>query len=266
MASTMADDPSPPPESTVALEIAGLSHAFGPKQALCEVGLTISPGRFCVLLGLNGAGKTTLFSLITRLYDNTSGAIKVFGFDVRRQPGEALRRLGVVFQQRTLDLDLSVWQNLAYHGALHGLARGEVKRRAQAALARVGLTDRFDDKIRRLSGGQVRRVEIARCLLHEPRLLLLDEATAGLDIESRQDLLDHLQVLCREEGLAVLWATHLIDEVLPDSQVVVLHAGRVLADGSRDAVMAQGGGSNVREAFTRLIANADAKTAKGAAA
>ena len=124
-----------------ALEIEGLSHAFGASRALIDVALAIQPSRFCVLLGLNGAGKTTLFSLITRLYNNTTGSIKVFGYDVRRQPSEALQRLGVVFQQRTLDLDLSIRQNLYYHGALHGLTRGAVRSRAEVELARVGLSE-----------------------------------------------------------------------------------------------------------------------------
>lgn len=241
----------------LALEIDSLSHAFGAHPALDNVSCAIAPSRHCVLLGLNGAGKTTLFSLITRLYDNTSGGIRVFGQDVRRQPQRALQQLGVVFQQRTLDLDLSVMQNLIYHGALHGIAPARTKRRAEEELTRLGLAERSGDKVRALSGGQMRRVEIARALLHRPRLLLLDEPTVGLDIESRQGIVDHVQRLCRDEHLAVLWATHLIDEVLPQSQVVVLHRGRVLADGPRDQVVAEAGASDIRETFLRLTRAGD---------
>lgn len=264
MTDATSNPPSPP-----ALQIEGVSHAFGPRQALEAVDISIAPAEFCVLLGLNGAGKTTLFSLITRLYNNSSGSIRVLGHDLRREPGQALGRLGVVFQQRTLDLDLSVMQNLIYHGALHGLPPAEVKRRAQAELELVDLSDRAKDKVRRLSGGQMRRVEIARALLHRPRLLLLDEPTVGLDIDSRQAIQDRVQALCRDEGLAVLWATHLIDEVLPDSRVVVLHQGKVLASGPRDAVTAAAGASDIREAFTKLTREppspADAPTTTGAA-
>ncbi len=242
----------------LALEIDSVSHAFGARKALDNVSCAIAPSRHCVLLGLNGAGKTTLFSLITRLYDNTSGWIRVFGQDVRRQPQQALRQLGVVFQQRTLDLDLSVMQNLIYHGALHGISPARTKRRAEEELERLGLTERASDKVRKLSGGQMRRVEIARALLHRPRLLLLDEPTVGLDIDSRQSIVDHVQRLCRDEGLAVLWATHLIDEVLPQSQVIILHRGRVLADGSRDQVVAGVGANDIRETFLRLTRD-DAK-------
>jgi ABC-2 type transport system ATP-binding protein len=216
------------------------------------VSCAIAPSRYCVLLGLNGAGKTTLFSLVTRLYDNTSGAIRVFGHDLRKEPGPALRSLGVVFQQRTLDLDLSVLQNLTYHGALHGFSPREARRRAGEELSRLGLGERAGDKARKLSGGQMRRVEIARALLHRPRLLLLDEPTVGLDIDSRQSILDHVQRLCREEGLAVLWATHLIDEALPGSEVIILHRGRVLSHGPLDQVVAEAGADNIRDAFTRL--------------
>ncbi len=243
----------------LALKIGMVSHAFGERKALDNVSCAIAPSRHCVLLGLNGAGKTTLFSLITRLYDNTSGAIEVFGHDVRRQPQLALRQLGVVFQQRTLDLDLSVLQNLIYHGALHGIPPARAKRRAEEELERLGLAARAGERVRKLSGGQMRRVEIARALLHRPRLLLLDEPTVGLDIDSRQSILDHVRQLCRDQGLAVLWATHLIDEVQPQSQVIVLHRGRVLAEGPRERVVAEAGAGDIREAFSRLTRADDAK-------
>ncbi len=238
--------------ATRALEVAGLTHAFGANKALDDVSFSIAPSRFCVLLGLNGAGKTTLFSLITRLYSNTSGAIRVYGHDVRRTPGEALQRLGVVFQQRTLDLDLTVMQNLLYHAALHGFTPREARRRAEAQLERVKLADRAKEKARRLSGGQMRRVEIARALLHNPRMLLLDEPTVGLDIDSRRDIVEHTTALCQDEKLAVLWATHLIDEVTPAKQVVVMHHGKVVADGTHDEVLSTTGAGDIGAAFAAL--------------
>src|SRR5437588_5014320 len=178
-----------------ALAVEGLSHWYGSRQALDSVSFSLAPATFTVLLGLNGAGKSTLFSLVTRLYAVRRGRVRVFGYDVSSSPGEALRRLGVVFQPRTLDLDLSVMQNLRYHAALHGIGRREARARAQAMLARVQLSERAEDKARNLSGGQMRRVEIARALLHRPRLLVLDEPTVGLDIKRRAELLGHVHAL-----------------------------------------------------------------------
>jgi len=143
----------------------------------------------------------------------------------------ALKRLGVVFQSRSLDNDLSLEQNLIYHASLHGIARREAKQRARQALAKVGLAERAGDKVRALSGGQARRVEIARALLHEPACLLLDEATAGLDVASRESVLTMVRGLVHERGVGVLWATHLVDEVDAGDFIVLLHKGRVLFSG-----------------------------------
>ena len=239
-------------DGRTALAVEGLTHAFGQRRALDDVALTIRPGQFTVLLGQNGAGKTTLFSLTTRLYNNRSGSIRVFGHDLRERPSEALALIGVVFQQRTLDLDLTIRQNLLYHAALHGMARGLARERIAQELARFDLTERARDKVRKLSGGQLRRVEIARALLHRPRLLLLDEPTVGLDIGSRQSILDHTRALVQNENLGLLWATHLIDEVAPGNQVIVLHEGRVLAAGAVEEVVRQAGAADIRDAFTKL--------------
>jgi len=244
-----------------ALSIESVSHSYGARRALDDVSFSVAPASFAVLLGLNGAGKSTLFALITRLYATQHGGIRIFDHDVARASGEALRILGVVFQSRTLDLDLSVMQNLLYHAALHGIGKREAKTRAEEVLARIALADRAGDKVRSLSGGQMRRVEIARALLHRPRLLLLDEPTVGLDIKSRADMLAHVRRLIAEAGIGVLWATHSIDEVSETDQVVVLHQGRVLADGVSKRVVADCGAKNVRDAFTHLTGTAQSEAA-----
>lgn len=245
----MTHEPSAVRDETPSLVVRGVSHAFGEKQALDKVSLTVPQGAFVVLLGLNGAGKSTLFSLITRLYDNISGAISIRGFDVRRQPSQALQKLGVVFQSRTIDTDLSLLQNLKYHAALHGFSGREAAKRAREALEIVGLADRAHDKVRALSGGQARRVEIARSLMHHPDLLLLDEATVGLDVGSRESVVGIVRSLVASEGLGVLWATHLMDEVQPGDHVVVLHNGRVLFDGSVPDFLKSTGQDSVQAAF-----------------
>lgn len=248
----MRSQPSP----VAALSIEAVSHAYGSRVALDDVSLEVAPGSFTALLGLNGAGKSTLVSLVTRLFCVQQGRIRIFGHDIGREPGEALRRLGVVFQPRTLDLDLSVTQNLLYHAALHGIGRREARRRAGDVLAQVALSDRGDSKCRVLSGGQMRRLEIARALLHRPQLLLLDEPTVGLDVKSRADMLAHVRVLVREQGISVLYTTHLFDEIADGDRLVVLHQGRVLALGTFGDVLAQFGARDLHAAFMRLTAEA----------
>lgn len=239
-------------DSSPALEIEGLSHAYGPKLALDLVTFAVRAGELTMLLGPNGAGKTTLFSLVTRLYDSADGAILIEGFDVRTQSSEALSRIGVVFQQPTLDLDLSVQQNLLYHAALHGMGGEAARARIDSELARLSILDHKGDKVRSLSGGYRRRVEIARALLHRPRLLLLDEPTVGLDVPARGAIVAHVHALARDEGIAVLWATHLIDEVEAGDRVVLLHEGRVRASGGVEEVNRWAGEATIAESFARL--------------
>ena len=245
-----------------ALEVASVSHSFGARRALSDVSITVERGRFMALLGPNGAGKTTLFSLITRLYNNRDGRVAIFGHALDREPSRALARLGVVFQARTLDTDLTVEQNLLYHAALHGIPRKAAKARIAGLLDRVGLTDRRADKVRTLSGGQSRRIEIARSLVHHPSLLLLDEPTVGLDLESRADIVAIVRALVREEGLSVLWATHIFEEIAPEDDAVVLHKGRIVARGKAGTIGRAD--ESLEEAFRRLVSE-PAKPAREAA-
>jgi ABC-2 type transport system ATP-binding protein len=240
-----------------ALDVDSVSHRYGARVALDDVSLTVRQSSFTVLLGLNGAGKSTLFSLITRLYAIRSGQIRIFGHDVASEPGAALSKLGVVFQSRALDIDISVRQNLLYHAALHGIGSRRANELIAQVLDRVTMADRAEDRVGNLSIGQMRRIEIARALLHQPRLLLLDEPTVGLDIKARADILDHVRRLSTEQGIGVLWATHLIDEAGAGDDVVVLHKGRVLADGAISQVVGKSGGVDLRDAFNHLTGTAD---------
>ena len=258
-AGTTLQDPAPRialGDTTPPLEITRLSHSYGQRKALDGVSITVPPSTFAVLLGLNGAGKSTLFSLVTRLFNAQSGEIRIFGHDLQREPGAALSLLGVVFQARTLDLDLSLAQNLRYHAALHGIGGREARLLSQRLLEHIGLEARARDKARDLSGGQMRRVEIIRALLHRPRLLLLDEPTVGLDIEARADILRHVRGLISAEGLSTLWATHLIDEVAETDTVIVLHRGKVLAQGIAADIVRTAGARDIKDAFSRLTGTA----------
>lgn len=236
----------------LALEIAGVGFSYPARRVLENLEFNVPVGSFCVLLGINGAGKTTLFSLITRLFLCREGRIRILGHDLRRDARKALAGLGVIFQQPTLDLDLSVKQNLVYFCALHGMNKHQAASRIDAAIAQIDLTDRAADKVRQLSGGQRRRLELARSLLHEPLLLLADEPTVGLDIHSRQAILEQVRANCEHRGVGVLWATHLVDEVEPDDYVIVLHQGRVCTQGRADAIVAETGTENVKQAFNYL--------------
>jgi ABC-2 type transport system ATP-binding protein len=235
-----------------ALAVEGLSFSYGGKKALDQVGFVILPGECTLLLGPNGAGKSTLFALITRLYDARSGRIELCGFDIKKQTGKALARLGVVFQQSTLDMDLTVMQNLGYHAALHGMGHKLAKQRIQQELERLNMYGRRFEKIRQLNGGHRRRVEIARALLHKPSLLLLDEPTVGLDVPSRQDIVEYVHRLAKDENIAVLWASHLIDEIYPDDRLIILHKGKIMATGSVDNVLHQTGAATIKDAFCAL--------------
>jgi ABC-2 type transport system ATP-binding protein len=211
---------------TNGLTVRGLSFNYGAKKALQDVSFSIAPGEFCALLGPNGAGKSTLISLLTRLLVAPVGDIEIAGHNLRNAPRRAMAELGVVFQQSTLDLSLTVRQNLSYFAALHGLPRGEVPARIDAALEQLGMRERIDEKARDLNGGHRRRTELARALLHDPKVLLLDEPTVGLDAAARQSITDHVHDLA-DQGLSVLWTTHLTDEVRDTDALLVLHQGQI---------------------------------------
>jgi ABC-2 type transport system ATP-binding protein len=234
------------------IEASNLSFRYGDKPVLREVSFTLTSGRFHALLGPNGAGKSTLFGLLTRLLALQQGDILLAGQSLKKQPAEAMRQIGVVFQQNALDLDLTVRQNLQYHAALHGLSRKEARVRGDRELERFSLKDRANDAVRQLNGGHRRRVEIARALLHNPSMLLLDEPTVGLDVASRKALNEHVRTLCDEDGLTVLWATHLIEEVRSDDRVLILHQGQLLADGNGQAICEAEGTRALAETFHSL--------------
>ena len=231
------------------LSVQGLSYRYGARIALDDVTFDVAQGRFCALLGPNGAGKSTLFGLLTRLFTTRGGTIQVAGHDLANAARAAMAGIGVVFQQSTLDLDLSVRRNLLYFAALHGLSGKKAVARADQVLEIMGMAERAQERARDLNGGHRRRAEIARALMHDPSVLLLDEPTVGLDAASRAGIVDHVHDLCALRGLTVLWATHLTDEVRATDQVVILHRGRVLAD---NACAALTDGGDLRDVFLSL--------------
>jgi ABC-2 type transport system ATP-binding protein len=235
-----------------ALDIAQLSYAYGNKKALDEISFSIGAGESVILLGPNGAGKTTLFSLISGLFASPSGDISIAGKPIDAPGASALAPLGIVFQAQTLDLDLSVGQNLRYFCALRGMPSAASNQRIEAELVRFDMLNRINDKLRSLNGGHRRRVEIARAMLHQPDVLLLDEPTVGLDIPTRKELIADLKARSGPGGTALLWATHLIDEAADGDRIVVLHQGRIVANGSIDELTRQTGTDDLGDAFAQL--------------
>ncbi|ABM95543.1 ABC transporter ATP-binding protein [Methylibium petroleiphilum] len=232
------------------LSVAGLTQRYGERAALQSLSLALRPGEFTALLGPNGAGKSTLFQVLTGLFAADEGEVEVAGHSLRHAAPAALRHIGVVFQQISLDLDLSVRRNLLFHADLHGLPRALARERIAADSARLGIAAAdLDRKARELSGGNRRKVELVRAGLHRPAVLLMDEATVGLDPQSRRDLLAALREDVRTRSVCVLWATHWVEEAEPADRVLVLHQGRLLADGTPADVTAALGGATLEQGF-----------------
>jgi ABC-2 type transport system ATP-binding protein len=224
--------------TTTLLAAHNLQKAYAGKPALKGVSLTLARGQLTALLGPNGAGKSTLLQLLTGLFNPDQGEVTVLGHPMATHPARALAHLGVVFQQSALDLDLSVRANLLYHADLHGMPRAAARQQMDGLLHTMGLAEHATTVARQLSGGNRRKVELVRALMHRPQVLLMDEATVGLDPASRHQLLTTVRDLCRHEGMAVLWATHLIEEVKVADRLLLLHQGQVRFDGTMESFMA----------------------------
>ena len=244
--------PVPNASATPVLIASALQKSSGAKVALKAVSMSLYPGQFVALLGPNGAGKSTLVQLLSGLFVPDKGDLSVLGFDIRRDAPKALAGLGVVFQQSSLDLDLSIRANLLFHTDLHGMARKTALQRIQAGLEQHGLQGQAGVAVRALSGGNRRKVELIRALLHQPKFLLMDEATVGLDPGSRHDLMRSVEALTRAGEVAVLWATHLVDEVAHADRVLVLNQGEIVFDGQPAELIAQSGGLSLEQAFLKL--------------
>jgi ABC-2 type transport system ATP-binding protein len=231
------------------LSVRGLTKRYGERVALKQLSVELRAGQFTALLGPNGAGKSTLFQVLTGLFAADEGEVFVAGHSLRGGTTAALRHIGVVFQQISLDLDLSIRRNLMFQADLHGLPRGIAAAGIAAGCARLGIDADLNRKVRELSGGNRRKVELVRASLHQPAVLLMDEATVGLDPKSRHDLLAALREDVRERGVCVLWATHWVEEAEQADRVLVLHKGELLADGTPAEVTVALGQPTLEQGF-----------------
>jgi ABC-2 type transport system ATP-binding protein len=234
-----------------------LSFAYGKKKALNKINLSLTAG-FNVLLGPNGAGTSTLFSLLTGLTQSVQGTIHINDLELIKNKSKIMSQMGVVFQQSTLDLDLSVKQNLLYYASLHGIAPKKALININDILSQLSLTERLHDKVRTLNGGHRRRVEIARALIHQPKVLLLDEATVGLDVESRLLIISYVRNLSKKLGICVLWTTHLMDEVELNDQLIIINKGEVQANAQSSELCEQFRVKDVYQLYFTLTHNTEA--------
>jgi ABC-2 type transport system ATP-binding protein len=228
-----------------AICVQGLSHWYGSRQALREVGFDVAAGEIFGLLGPNGGGKTTLFRVLATLLPVQLGTIQLLGFDVAKDQSRVRGLIGVTFQSPSLDKKLTVRENLVSQGYLYGLSGTSLRARIAALLEKLGLTDRAGDRAESLSGGLARRVEIAKGLLHNPQVLLLDEPSTGLDPGARADLWSYLQQIRREEGVTVVLTTHLLEEAEKADRLAILDEGKLVALDTPDRLRATVGGDSL---------------------
>jgi ABC-2 type transport system ATP-binding protein len=230
----------PPP-----IQLDLLSHNYGDRQALDNLSFAVQSAEIFGLLGPNGSGKTTLFRILSTLMVPTGGTARIQGFDVARQPTQARQQTGIVFQARSLDLKLTVAENLMHQGHLYGLSGALLRQRSAEVLRRVGLSDRAKDYVETLSGGMQRRVELAKGLIHSPAVLLLDEPSTGLDPGARRDMWQYLKMLRDEEGVSILVTTHLMEEADHCDRLAILNEGNLVALGSPAVLKSAIGGDVV---------------------
>ena len=227
------------------IQVQNLTHRYGDRVALSNVGFEVKKGEIFGLLGPNGGGKSTLFRILSTMMVPTEGSAMIAGHDVVRDPAAVRRHVGVVFQTQSLDKALTVDENLRAQGHLHGLSGAILRERMEGAMERLGLTDRRKDLVETLSGGLRRRVEIAKALLHRPQVLLMDEASTGLDPAARRDLSRHVESLREGDGVTILLTTHILEEADRCDRLVLLHQGKIVAQGTPSELRSRIGGDVV---------------------
>ncbi len=227
------------------IQVQNLTHRYGDRVALANVNFEVKKGEIFGLLGPNGGGKSTLFRILSTMMVPTEGRTMIAGYDVTQNPAEVRRHVGVVFQTQSLDKALTVEENLRSQGHLHGLSGATLRERMARAMERLGIADRRKDLVETLSGGLRRRVEIAKALLHRPQVLLMDEASTGLDPAARRDLSRHVEDLRDHEGVTILLTTHILEEADRCDRLALLHQGKIVAHGSPGELRSRIGGDVV---------------------
>ena len=225
-----------------AVEVSNLTHSYGSRKALDDVSFQVEEATIFSLLGPNGGGKTTLFRILSTLFPPSRGTARIFGRDLRTEASAVRQLIGVVFQNPSLDIRLTVRENLHHQGHLYGIGGRDLRARVDSMMGQLRIADRASDRVETLSGGLRRRVELAKGMLHQPKLLILDEPSAGLDPGARHDLWQYLEQLRDSEEVTILVTTHLIDEADRANAVLILNKGSVVGTGTPDSLKQQIGG------------------------
>ena len=235
------------------IEVKNLTKKFGDFTAVAGISFSVEKGEIFAFLGPNGAGKTTTIKMLTTLLNPTSGAMKLNGFDPEKEQDEARRSFGIVFQDPSLDDELTAWENMEFHGILYDLQKVLRRERMEQMLKFVELWDRRDDFVKHFSGGMKRRLEIARGLLHHPKILFLDEPTLGLDPQTRNHIWSYIQNLNKTEGITVFLTTHYMEEAdRVASRVAIIDHGKIIEHGSPKDLKTKAGSATLEDAFIKL--------------
>jgi len=239
------------------IELTDVTKRYGTKLAVDRLSLTVGQGELFAFLGPNGAGKTTTIKMLTTLLSPTTGIVEIYGLDVSAHSHEVRQRFGIVFQDPSLDQELTAWENMDLHGALYHVPRKLRRERSETLLTTFGLWDRKDSPVKEFSGGMRRRLEIARGLLHTPKILFLDEPTLGLDPQSRNQLWTHVKDLNQKEGVTVFLTTHYMDEAdRAASRIAIIDHGKIVALGTSKELQEKTGKENLEDAFLALTGTA----------
>ena len=239
------------------IEVKDLVRKFGSFTAVDGISFEVPAGEIFAFLGPNGAGKTTTIKMLTTLLHPTSGSIRLDGRDPVTEQDTVRKAFGIVFQDPSLDDELTAWENLEFHGVLYGIAKPERRKRIDDLLGFVELSERRDSLVKTFSGGMKRRLEIARGFLHEPKILFMDEPTIGLDPQTRNSIWKHIGDLVREKGITVFFTTHHMEEAERNAKMIaIIDHGKIIAKGTLEELMAKTGKTNLEESFLSLTGKA----------
>jgi ABC-2 type transport system ATP-binding protein len=230
---------------------------FGDVTAVADISLSVQPGELFAFLGPNGAGKSTTIKMLTALQAPTSGTVTLAGYNVAHEPDRARGAFGIVFQDTSVDNELTAYENMELHAALYGVPRAVRRTRIHELLKLLELSDRADSYVKTFSGGMIRRLEIARGLLHQPKILFLDEPTLGLDTQTRTLLWSYVTKLSREVGMTVFFTTHYLEEAEEvASRIAIIDHGKIVASGTVAELKAQTKADSLENAYLALTGTA----------